>query len=90
MTAFARVQREPDYPPLRWQKEGSVMVEQASSWRSTAPLWYPDVNCQRTAVFGGESRWQRGQTGNGALAEQSGREFQADVAIAGIRLYRSA
>ena len=54
MTAFARIQREPDYPPLRWQKEGSVMVKQASSWRSTAPFWYPDVNCQRNAVFGGE------------------------------------
>jgi hypothetical protein len=66
------------------------MVEQASSWRSTAPLWYLDVNCQRTAVFGGESRWQRGQAGNRPQVEQSGREFQSDVAIAGIRLYRSA
>ena len=37
VTAFARVQREPDYPPLRWQKEGSVTVEQASSGRSPLP-----------------------------------------------------
>ena len=48
MTVFARVQREPD-TPLRWQKEGSVTVEQATL---PAPLCYPDVNCPRTAVFG--------------------------------------